>query len=171
MTDIEQAEPSKKFALTDQFAKLEKVKFTKRVPKKRINKKTGEEMPVESSGDENVLKATLGLYIDTDDYEILNCFAGGEPFKFLYANRNVPSLIFTNHLMNYELTINESLEIELADIKGFKATLYVKDGKTYIRLYFSVVCVIDGRMGALIQEYWKEEVTLSCEPSTPKPVE
>lgn len=165
-TENKELAPRKKFTLTKHEAKLEKVRYSKRMPKVRKNK-NGEDMPVESSGDENVLKATLGMYIDTTDTDILDCFAVNEPFKFLYENKTIPALTFSSQLMNYELTVNESLEIELATLKDFKATLYSdKDGKTFIRLYFSVVCVIDGRMAALINEFWKEKVIVSCEPSS-----
>lgn len=164
---------NKKFALTDHTARLQKVRYLKKAPPKPRKNAKGGDIPVASAGDEDVLKAKVGLYIDSQEHDILKCFTESDNqdlFQLLCDNKNIPSIVFTNHIRHYWLVINESLEADNVDLSDFKATTYINsEGVRLIRLYFNATFCIDGRMVALLSEFWKEEIVLSLEPSDNQP--
>lgn len=164
---------NKKFTLTDHTARLQKVRYLKKAPPKPRKNAKGDDVPVASAGDEDVLKAKLGLYVDTQEHDILKCFTESDNqdlFQLLVDNKNIPAIVFTNHILNYWISINEALEADNVDLSDFKATTYINaDGVRLIRLYFNATFCIDGRMVALLSEFWKEEINLSLEPSDNQP--
>lgn len=170
--DKTMTEKNKPFTLTNATATLLKLSYSKKAPPKPRKNAKGGNIPIASQGDEDVLKAKIGLYFDTDDKNILKCFTESDTqdlFLLLAENKNIPSISFTNHLLNYQITINEGLEIEKADLSSFKATTWVSGaGVRLVRVSFNASFSIDGRMIALLSEFWKEKIALSLEPSDDK---
>ena len=152
---MEQSLPA--FTLTEHSAKLVGFK-----PLKKVESKTKKE----SQNDEGSLKCQVTFEVKTHDEDLLRCFDNKNIYSLLLDNSTIPSISFNTTKMNYAISINDSLNLERADLSGFKVSVHnSKEDGNYIKIVFKAKFCVEKNTLAILSEYWKENVTLDIEPS------
>ena len=103
------------FTLTQHQAQL--VGFR---PLKKVDSKTKKE----SQNDEGSLKCQVSFEVKTNNEELLRCFDNKNIYGLLLDNSTIPSISFNTTKMNYSICINDSLNLERADLSGFKVSVH-----------------------------------------------